>query len=368
MTSFEFYPGSGYLSGQDRPKRVLSAFLRKGAIPHALLFCGIDGIGKLATAISFAMACNCLNRPSGDKTHFRTDTFLNYSPDSREPFHKPSHDTNPILPCGECGPCRKIQSGNHPDIIQIKPSGSMIKIAQIRALGHTLSMKPYEALMRVAIISDAHTLNPEAGNALLKMLEEPPHKTLLILITSRDSDLLPTVLSRCQHIRFVPIPRKNIEAYLMEKLGASSTDAEVLSIMANGSYTQAQYLFESHWMEQRNRLIRALGLDHPFTTSPKPVAFLLGMAECLSKNKEEWFDCLQILKSWVRDLIISKFSPQHMVNKDMAKVIQQVSEKMECHKLLNHISIIHASEKQIQTNLNVRLMAETLILGLSGYI
>jgi len=361
---FEFNSERGSVIGQDRSKRVLSAFLQKETIPHALLFCGIDGIGKRTGAISFAMACNCLSRPSSDQSHPVTHTTpLNFFLDSQ----KTPDDTCSVLPCCECEPCRKIQSGNHPDIIQIKPSGSMIKISQIRALCHTLSMKPYEALLRVVIISDAHTLNPEAGNALLKMLEEPPQKTLLILITSRDSDLLPTILSRCQHIRFDPIPQKNLETLMVEKLGASLIEAKVLSIMANGSYNQAEHLFQSHWMEQRNRLIAALGLDHPFIPSQKPVAFLLGMAEYLSKNKEEWFDCLQILKSWLRDLIVSQFSPDHIVNKDRADVINQVSEQMECHHLLMLMSIIHESEKQLQINLNIRLMAETLILGLSGY-
>ena len=83
----------------------------------------------------------------------------------------------------------------------------MIKIDQIRELCQVLTMKPYEARVRVVIIADAHTLNPAAGNALLKMLEEPPARTVLILTAPQTGDLLPTIVSRCQHIRFKPIAR-----------------------------------------------------------------------------------------------------------------------------------------------------------------
>ena len=73
-----------------------------------------------------------------------------------------------VTPCGECRVCRKIESGTHPDVIHIKPTGSLIRIAQIRELCHTLAMRPYEAHIRVVVISDAQTMNPEASNALLK--------------------------------------------------------------------------------------------------------------------------------------------------------------------------------------------------------
>ena len=89
----------------------------------------------------------------------------------------------------------------------IQPEGGVIKIAQIRNLCRILSMKPFEGETRVAILIDAHLMNPSAGNALLKILEEPPEQTLLILTARQTSDLLPTIVSRCQHIRFNPVSR-----------------------------------------------------------------------------------------------------------------------------------------------------------------
>jgi DNA polymerase III subunit delta' len=84
-----------------------------------------------------------------------------------------------------CKHCRKFDSGSHPDFIRIDPEGQMTKIIQIRELRQILAMKPFEAKLRVVVISKAHTLNQEASNALLKVLEEPPYRTILILITPR---------------------------------------------------------------------------------------------------------------------------------------------------------------------------------------
>ena len=169
-------PGFDSIIDQERPIRILLSLLFHGTIPHALLFTGIEGVGKKTAAVALAMACNC-RRPVA------------------------------VEPCGECAACRKIAAGAHPDILRVSPAGAMIKIDQIRELCQVLTMKPYEARVRVVIIADAHTLNPAAGNALLKMLEEPPARTVLILTAPQTGDLLPTIVSRCQHIRFKPIAR-----------------------------------------------------------------------------------------------------------------------------------------------------------------
>jgi DNA polymerase-3 subunit delta' len=132
--------GFKLIINQEHPKRILTACLKTRHIPNAFLFTGKRGVGKRITAITFAMACNCIGK-----------------------------ELDTTEPCGSCTSCLKIKSGNHPDIIAISPFGSNIKIAQIRSLCHILAMKPYEARLRVVIISDAQTMNPSAGNALLKV-------------------------------------------------------------------------------------------------------------------------------------------------------------------------------------------------------
>jgi len=346
--------------GQQRPVRILATLLRNGSIPHAFLFSGIEGIGKRTAAMTFAMACNC---KSSSSTH-RTDS-INPPSEEDKATQKPPVAANP---CGICRSCRKIQSGNHPDIIHVEPSGSIIRIAQIRNLCHILAMKPYEARSRVVIISDAHTMNPESGNALLKVLEEPPARTILILITLQASDLLPTIISRCQHIKFNPIPGKILETYLVEKQGVVPVDAAILAAMSKGSFSRARIMNRINWIKKRNWLIKAIGFDKPADLSSMPLDSLLAFAEKLSKNRKELIESLEVLKSWIRDLVIYRYSPEKVINKDLMDKIMSASQQANTSMLLSSIEVIQSAEKDIRANSNLRLTTETLIMRLTGQI
>ncbi|MEJ2656557.1 MAG: DNA polymerase III subunit delta', partial [Desulfobacterales bacterium] len=289
--------------GQEKPIRLLKTFLQNETIPHALLFLGIDGVGKTTAAKAVAMACNCMAR---EKTHFSVKEGI-----------RPVYGTKPDLAgkseiCGCCKSCSKIKTGNHPDMILVEPKGSFIRIDQIRNLCNILTMKPYEARLRVVIIKDAQSMNPSAGNALLKVLEEPPDRTVLILTAMQTSDLLPTIVSRCQHIRFNPIPGKHLKTLLIEKQGADPADAEIITIMANGSYSKAlsiiSHIKKSNWIKRRAWLLNEVE-SLPLMSIPSCLAF----AETLSKNKETLTDSLEVMKSWFRDLIVCRFHPARVM-------------------------------------------------------
>jgi DNA polymerase-3 subunit delta' len=335
-------PGFGSIIDQEQPIQILTTFIKKGTIPHALLFTGIEGVGKLAAAMTFAMACNCITQMQNEKKA-----------------------QNKSGPCDQCRSCKKINSGNHPDIIHIKPSGHFIKIAQIRSLCQTLAMKPYEARLRVVIISDAQAMNPEAGNALLKVLEEPPDHTILILITMQRSDLLPTIVSRCRHIRFSPISQKILEALLVQEKGVDPDEAIIIAAMANGSFTKAVSMSQTNWINKRNWLIKAIGLDQPESLSSKPLALILAFSERLSKNREILLDSLEIIKSWLRDLVIYKYYPEKIINKDLADKIQYASQKVTVKSLLLQTEAIQSAQKNIQSNANLRLTLDVMATRLA---
>lgn len=358
MSGSEFIPDFESIVGQQRPKRILTTFLRKDRIPHALLFSGIDGVGKRTTAMVFAMACNCDPRISSGRTDMGDDPAIETPGTTTRTYS--------ATPCNSCRSCNKIRSGHHPDVIHLAPSGSIIKIAQIRDLCRTLAMKPYEASYRFVIISDAQAMNPESGNALLKVLEEPPDRTILILSTSRPSDLLPTIVSRCQHIRFSPISQQDLKALLVRTQGVSPTEATVLAAMADGSFTKAMEMFKSDWMHRRNWLLAIFGSDQPESISSKPIGLLMAIAERLSKNREELADALAVLKSWIRDLVISGYRPQTMMNTDHTEVIQTTPQQVGLQQLLAGMSALQIAEREIQTNLNIRLIAESLVMRLAG--
>jgi DNA polymerase-3 subunit delta' len=271
----------------------------------------------------------------------------------------------PTEPCLSCRSCKKIQTGNHPDIIQIEPSGTFIKVDQIRSLCRMLSLRPYEARQRVVIITDAHTMNPAAGNALLKVLEEPPDQTMLILTAIRISDLLPTIVSRCQQVRFNPISRENLQTLLMEREGVDAEDAAVLAGLSHGSFSKALLLGRTNWINRRKWLIHVMDRIMDRAGGPDPAGLLLAVAERLSKNKETLFESLEIIQSWLRDLVIWKYRPEKIINRDCINRIQHLSERNTAASIMSKMEAIREARNDIRNNVNLRLTLEVLVIRMA---
>jgi len=317
-----------------------------------MLFTGIEGVGRKSAALAFAMACNCVaNRR-------RQEPGQNAPPTGHR--HLAASRPLPVNACGRCRSCKKIESGNHPDIIEIKPSGAFIKIDQIRTLCQTLAMKPYEARTRVVIISDAPAMNPAAGNALLKMLEEPPAGTTLILLAPQTSDLLPTIVSRCQHIRFNPISSKGLESMLVARHGLDQMEAGVIAAMAGGSLSRALAMHQTSWIKRRNWLIRELQ-----ALSGATVNQLLAFSEQLAKNRNALPQCLEIMTAWLRDLAVEKVQPGKILNRDLAQAASSEAQKNSLASLLAKIEIIQAAGGTIAAGTNLRLAMEAMVLKLA---
>ena len=324
---------SGLDTIKDQPAvRRLESLLRKKVLPHALLFTGMEGTGKFSAARMLAMALNCRRYDS-----------------------EPNHDR--ARPCGACSACRKIRAGIHPDVLQIQPIRSFIRIDQIRDLIHAVSLKPYEARCRVAIVSEAHRMNPEAGNAMLKILEEPPEQTLIVLTAFQTSDLLPTIVSRCQHIRFHPIARDRLAEFLVEKHGVASERAQVLSAAAEGSLSRALAMRDANFEQRRNALI-----DIFEDLIRGPVARRLAFAEILAVDKEMLEGSLEILKIYMRDLAVSRFQPQLIVNRDLAARIERDSRRHRLENAMRMIEAVERAQKRIRANANSRLALEAMTL------
>lgn len=345
-------PGFESIIDQQRPIRILAALLKNGTLPHALLFEGIEGVGKKTAAVALAMACNCLEKDSGSA---RKNQQI-----PREKAPNAPARTETISPCGSCTSCKKIKSGNHPDIIRIKPSGPFIKIGQVRALLETLALRPYEARTRVVIIENAQVLNPAAGNALLKILEEPPDRTMLILIALQALSLLPTIASRCQLIRFNPIAPKKLRDLLITEHGIEPDDAGALAILADGSLSRAMAMVEANWANRRKWILNEMHL-----LSTRSAGYLLALAERLSMDKKMLTDIFAIMKSWLRDLVISRYYPEKIINQDMRAEIQLASREQRVKSLILKLDAIQRTQNRIRANTNIRLTMETLLLKLA---
>ena len=326
--------------GQDGPVRIITRLLKKGKMPHALIFTGIEGVGKCMTALALSMVANCTGPPGQRQEE------ANWA-------------------CGGCRSCKKILSGNHPDVLVVEPEGPMIKIDQIRNLIQTLTLKPFEAKMRVVIIRSSHTMNAAAGNALLKVLEEPPNHTILILTALQTTDLLPTIISRCRQIRFNPLSQQNIQGLLEKNCRIEANQAAIIAAMSGGSYTRAEMKCRSNWIQKRKWLIHEGGFDHPEKIKKISIQVLLAYAEKLAKNKDTALESLDIIISWLRDLAVFRYQPESIVNKDMAAQIRGACDEKNSHDYFKMISAVEQAKKDIRSNLNLRLCLDMMMLKMA---
>ena len=182
------------VKGQEVIVRTLRNQVKTGRIAHAYLFCGSRGTGKTTCAKILAKAINCENPVDGN-------------------------------PCTECAACRAIQAGISMNVIEMD-AASQRGIDNFRQIISEIAYPPTEGRYKVYIIDEVHMLTPEAFNAFLKTLEEPPEYAVFILATTDPQRLLPTVLSRCQRYDFRRIPTKIIEERLREVLDAEAIEAE----------------------------------------------------------------------------------------------------------------------------------------------
>ena len=326
---------------------VIIALMRKESVPHALLFTGTEGIGKRAAALLFAMACNCTLHA--------------------DRMNPPGNWIGAMAGCG-CRSCRKILSGSHPDVHRIVPSGILIKIDRVRELRHSLSMKPYEARVRVVIIEGAQAMNPEASNALLKILEEPPDRTVFVLTAADPGDLLPTIVSRCRQLRFHPVPRMTLAALWQQKYGLSTRDADILALLADsspGRIDMNRPTDRDAWIRRRRWLLGRLSEIMTRTGRDVSVSGLLAVAEGLARKKAEVDAALNVIQSWLRDLVVAKYCPEKILNQDAVGDIQRISLKYTEKSLLSRIDAVNAAQRDLRSNANVRLTLEVMVLQLA---
>ncbi len=215
--------------GQNQAVSLLLNALKKDKLSHAYLFYGNSGVGKRFTALRFAYHLFC--------------------------------GKDRIYPCGECAECKKVSKNIHPDMYFIRPERKEITIKQIRDLKSYLRYRPIEGEYKFILIEDAERMNKEAANALLKDLEEPPEYVVYVLLTHNLTRILPTILSRCQPVRFCPVPEKFIEKFLKETYGLPEEAAKFVSKFCQGSPGVAVKIVEKGLLEEIKSFLEIMKTD-----------------------------------------------------------------------------------------------------------
>lgn len=276
----------------------------KQLLAHAYMFIGPAGIGKLQTAL--AIARNLI---------------------------------------GNNGPADIV---NHADVHMIKSeSGETIKIEQVRNLLEQIKLKPFSAQKKVFIIKDSDQLTQEAGNALLKTLEEPASDSLLILTTAIAEKNLDTILSRCQSIYFTMESQEHLRRRLEEDEGFNSNDAHYCSYISEGSLGQAIQLKENNAFKQKNMIIDQFILSYHSDEFVKNI----------SGDKERMKELLAVLLSWVRDcmLISTGICDERLVHRDRFDELKKFQKQYSFDQLRSlHDEIIN-TYGSLADNLNIKV-------------
>lgn len=319
--------------GQQRAKDFLATVFNKGSVSHAYLLKGPSGVGKKMLAHAFAALLNC-QAAQGTEV------------------------------CGHCPSCKKFASGNHPDLLVIEPEGAGIKISQIRELQQQLSFAPFEAQTRLVILPDIHDTmrRAEVANALLKTLEEPPLHSKLILTADESGAVLPTILSRCQIVPLFPLPAEQLTQMLVaEELPLAR--AHTLAALSEGSLGRAKSLQESNLLERRQQLISQL--TELEEDSPLAVQQVFAMAADCAELKEQTSDLLDLLASWLRDLLLLiSGSGANILNHDLVEQLNQGASCWNHQALQAKVVALDQARRQLARNCNRTMVLEVLFFAL----
>ncbi|MBA2493439.1 MAG: DNA polymerase III subunit delta' [Acidobacteria bacterium] len=343
------------LIGNNHIKETLRRMLATDRVPHSLLFAGVEGIGKKQFALELAKSFVCQNPKNFEACDIcaackRADKFTFPKPDDKD-AHK------------------EVIFSEHADIGLVIPYNKNILIDAVRNLEKEANFRPFEAKARFLLIDEAEKLNTakdNAANALLKTLEEPPPTSYIFLITSRPDALLPTILSRCQTLRFAPIAPTEIENYLLETKKFSPDDAAILARLSRGSIGHALSMDLSRFPAQRDvmsKVLESLLIKQNRTT-------LLRTAEEMNdaKNKDSYNASLEILETLIHDIwkLTLGNSEENIVNADIKNNLKKLAENADSKRLASWLTEIETMRENFNVNLNKKIATDALFMQMAN--
>ena len=316
--------------GQEQIREHLQNALRTRRISHAYIINGERSSGKEFIARVFAMALQC--EKGGEE------------------------------PCQECHSCRQALSGNHPDIIRLtheKPN--TIGVEDIRTkINADMGIKPYQGPYKIYIINEGEKMTPQAQNALLKTLEEPPEYGVILILTSSLETLLPTIQSRCVLLNMKPVSDELVKRYLMETLKVPDYKAEVCTAFARGNIGRAKLLASSEEFDKvKEEAVTLLKYKHEMEI-PEIVAAI----KKISEYQFDVSDYLDILSIWYRDVLMFKAmnDANHLIFREEIQYIKKVADRSSYEGIETIINALDKAKARLAANVNFDLTMQLLLL------
>ncbi len=310
--------------GHDQIRQALQRAFAHGRVAHAYLFSGAEAIGKYKTALAFARMLQCTCGAESGVRCLACD-----------------------LPAGQA----------HPDITTVLPQGATIRLEQIREIQKDLPYQPRAGKQKIYILDGVERLTEQAANSLLKMLEEPPAYVVFILLTVNTYSVLPTILSRCQHLSFQAVPAEDIAAYLREH-GCQEEQAAIVAAVSGGIPGRALLWAEGGY-QLRDQVIHCLeDLKH---ASPGKVWDTVAL---LNQEREQILITLELIAHVVRDCLVWKATGNRelLLYKDCTARIAALTEKAALDGLLAMYKELTAARQMFLGNANSRLLWEKICL------
>lgn len=317
--------------GQNRVVDALQRSITANRVAHAYLFEGIAGCGRRTTALALFSALFCQQPEHGDA-------------------------------CGSCSSCKKLAAGNHPDLhlLQPLPDKRDISIEQVRELQQMLSLRPFEAKRKACLIEPAERMSLGAANSLLKTLEEPPGHAVLILLATQADQLLPTIRSRCQHLRFAPLAVSDV-ATLLERQGVEPSVAATVAPLSEGSLEQARELDSEAAAASRQALLGALR-----QVRHQQVATVFDTSERLASSRDETLELFSLLISLLRDMILLRSAAMDRItNRFLQDRLTEEADRFHPAALMEALELALETRRAIQGNVNAKLALERFLLRYS---
>lgn len=314
----------GHAATVDYLKKIIA----EENFPHAVIFAGLEGVGKRLTAEICAAALLCEN----------------------------SHDGEP---CGTCESCHLVTARTHPDFYVVEAEETKttrnIKIGQIREMQTEAALRPINSARRVVIIDGAELMNNAAANCLLKTIEEPPSQTIFILLTANRSSLLMTIRSRCITVNFDKLNAAEIRDELIKR-GVEESEAERLSVISGGSFGRALKLQAEGGAQLRETALDTIEKISRAELTNEEI-FTQG-AQIAEWSRDKFADFLIHVQKILRDICLVEVSELH--NPDLAPRLQKI--KIPERKIFAMLETGADFHRRLKSNANLRLLAEAYLM------
>ena len=343
--------------GNSRAVQILRRAIEQDRLPHAMIFSGPAGVGKCTLALLVARYLNCLSRSGNDACgECSACRRILAVIESRGLECRSSKEGY----CGNCPACR-TRMKRHPDIRLIEPEKTTIGIDQVRDLVREIAFQPLEARYRVVILDPAEQMRPEAHNSLLKTLEEPPSRTVIILVTANPYLLLETIRSRCRMLHFGEIPRQGIERHLAEHEKRTAEEARLAAALCGGSLGAALDFDAKAYLEVRAEAFRFVRL----ILGRGEFAEASALAAPAAKDKQGFEQWIGSVSALLEDLYYAALAPERVGQRDLGVELRELGRTVSRASLVGAIEAVgHLRSAALKYNLNRQIALEAMFLEL----